>query len=148
MKKYRFLLPNIQKGFIGTQGEQARFIPYRLEGDLTPEDILRELRRQPHMAQLVQKLDAGRRVYLLEGPDAEQLFLAAEYIGTWRRMKNELDECYDAVDDEDGEANLRTFDFDRNLPFLTVEEVREFYSPNEGFGSSLYRLDLTPQKRP
>lgn len=49
---------------------------------MTPEAILKELRRQPHMAQLAQKLDAGRRVYLLEGSDAEQLFLAAEYIGT------------------------------------------------------------------
>ncbi len=53
------------------------------------------------MTQLVQKLDAGRRVYLLEGPDAEQLFLAAEYIGTWHRLKNAADECYAAVDDED-----------------------------------------------
>lgn len=150
MKNYRFILPNIQKKLIGTQGEQARFIPYRLEEDLTPEDILKELRRQPHMAQLVQTLDAGRRVYLLEGPDAEQLFLAAEYIGTWHRMKNESDECYDAVDDEDGETDLRTFDFDRNLPFLTVEEVREFYSPDEGFGfgNSVYLPNLTPQKRP
>lgn len=150
MKSYRFILPNIQKKLIGTQGEQARFIPYRLEEDLTPEDILKELRRQPHMAQLVQKLDAGRRIYLLEGPDAEQLFLAAEYIGTWHRMKNELDECYDAVKDEDGDTDIRTFDFDQNLPFLTVEEAREFYSPGEGFGfgNSLYRPELRPQERP
>lgn len=161
MKKYRFILPNIQKKLIGTQGEQARFIPYRLEEDLTPEDILKELRRQPHMAQLVQKLDAGRRVYLLEGPDAEQLFLAAEYIGTWHRMKNELDECYSAADDEDGDpdaerrwqdgdTNFRVFDFDQKLPFLIANEVREFYFPNEGlgFGISLYRPEPTPQKRP
>ncbi|MDE6589050.1 MAG: AAA family ATPase [Oscillospiraceae bacterium] len=161
MKDYRFILPNIQKKLIGTQGEQARFIPYRLEEDLTPEAILKELRRQPHMAQLVQKLDAGRRVYLLEGPDAEQLFLAAEYIGTWHRLKNEMDECYAAVNDEDGDpdmegrwrdgdTNFREFDFGRNLPFLAANEVREFYFPNEGFGfgNSLYRPELTPQKRP
>ena len=161
MKNYRFILPNIQKKLIGTQGEQARFIPYRLEEDLTPEAILQELRRQPHMAQLVQKLDAGRRVYLLEGPDPEQLFLAAEYIGTWHRLKNELDECYAAMDDEDGDpdaeeswqdgdTNFRVFDFDRNLPFLTANDAREFYFPNEdfGFGNNLYRPEQRPQKRP
>lgn len=159
MKDYRFILPNIQKKLIGTQGELARFIPYRLEEGLTPEDILQELRRQPHMAQLVQKLDAGRRVYLLEGPDAEQLFLAAEYIGTWHRLKNALDMCYETADDADIEpeddwgkrnTDLREFDFDRNLPFLTTNEVHEFYFPNEGFGfgNDLYRPELSPQKLP
>lgn len=159
MKNYRFVLPNIQKKLIGTQGEQARFIPYRLEEDLTPEDILRELRRQPHMVQLVQTLDAGRRIYLLESSDAEQLFLAAEYIGTWHRLKNGSDLCYSAADDEDGDTeelwqdgdtNFRVFDFEGNLPFLTASEAREFYFPNEGFGfgNTFYRPELTPQKRP
>ena len=158
MKKYRFILPNIQKKLIGTQGEQARFIPYRLEEDLTPEDILQELRRQPHMAQLVKKLDAGRRVYLLESPDAEQLFLAAEYIGTWHRLKNGSDQCYTKMGDDDGEEgrwwdgdiNSREFDFKRDLPFLTADEARQFYLPKEGFGfgNSFYRPELAPQKYP
>ena len=158
MKDYRFVLPNIQKKLIGTQGEQARFIPYRLEEGLTPETILQELRRQPHMAQLVQKLDAGRRVYLLEGPDVEQLFLAAEYIGTWHRLKNKSDQCYTMMGDEDedeghwqdGDTNPREFDFKRNLPFLFANEVREFYVPKEGFGfgNDFYRPELAPQKRP
>lgn len=162
MKDYRFILPNIQKKLIGNQGEQARFIPYRLEEGLTPEAILQELRRQPHMAQLAQKLDADRRIYLLEGPDVEQLFLAAEYIGTWHRLKNESDECYyKMTDDEDGDPNaeegwqdgdinLREFDFDRNLPFLTAIEAQKFYFPNEGFGfgNDFYRPEPAPQKRP
>lgn len=41
-------------------------------------------------ARLVQTPDADRRVYLLAGPDAEQLFLAAACIGTWRRMKKRI----------------------------------------------------------
>lgn len=158
MKDYRFILPNIQKKLIGTQGEQARFIPYRLEEGLTPEAILKELRRQIHMTQLVQKLDAGRRIYLLEGSDAEQLFLAAEYIGTWHRLKNDSDRCYTVMGDDDGDEehwwegdiNSREFDFKRNLPFLTADEARQFYLPNEGFGfgNSFYRPEPAPQKSP
>lgn len=166
MKDYHFILPNIQKKLIGTQGEQARSIPYRLEEGVTPESIARELRRQPHMAELAEKLDDERRIYLLEGPDAEQLFLAAEYVGTWHRLRNEMDSCYLAESDEDsdeengeenedepwrnGDTNRRAFDFESELPFLTLEELQRFYCPNEGFGfgNNLYRPDMTPQKRP
>ena len=44
---FQFVLPNIQQTVIGTQGEVARFIPYRM--DTTPESILQELRRQPRL---------------------------------------------------------------------------------------------------
>lgn len=72
-----------------------------------------------------------------------------------------MGECYTAACDEDGDPdaeecwldgdiNFREFDFDRNLPFLAANEVREFYFPNEGFGfgNNFYRPELTPQKRP
>lgn len=163
MKDYRFILPNLQKKLIGTQGEQAQFIPYRQEEDITADSILRELRRQPHMAELAEKLDAGRRLYLLGSPGAEQLFLAAEYIANWHHLVNGLDTCCTAESDADeseeedeedswrnGDVNLREFDFDTGIPFLLEDELTRFYRPEDGFGfgNSLYRPDLTSQKRP
>lgn len=163
MKDYRFVLPNLQKKLIGTQGEQAQFIPYRKEEDVTADSILRELRRQPHMAELAEKLDAGRRLYLLGSPGAEQLFLAAEYIANWHHLVNGPGTCCTAESDEDeseeedeeeswrdGDVNLREFDFDAGIPFLLEDELTRFYRPEDGFGfgNSLYRPDLTSQKRP
>lgn len=164
MRDYRFVLPNLQKELIGTQGEQALFIPYRRREEGIPEDvILRELRRQPHMAELAEKLDAGRRLYLLEGSSVEQLYLAAEYIANWHHLVNGLDECYTGESDEDGsgeddeedtwrdgDVNLRSFDFDTGIPVVLDNDLRSFYCRNDvfGFGNNMYRPDMTPQKRP
>lgn len=161
MRDYRFVLPRLQKELIGTQGEQALFIPYRSrEEGVTEDAILRELRRQPHMAELAEKLDAGRRLYLLESPDLEQLYLAAEYIANWHHLANELNECYaaesddDTSDDEDdwenGDINRREFDFDAGIPVVLDNDLRRFYCRDEefGFGNNMYRPDMTPQKRP
>lgn len=164
MRNYHFVLPRLQKELIGTQGEQALFIPYRRRVEGISEDvILRELRRQPHMAALTEKLDAGRRLYLLESPSVEQLYLAAEYIANWHHLVNELDECYTGESDEDGsedadgedawrdgDVNLRCFDFDAGIPVVPDSELRSFYCRGDGFGfgNNMYRPDMIPQKRP
>lgn len=155
---FQFVLPNIQQTVIGTQGEVARFIPYRM--DTTPESILQELRRQPHMAQLTAHLDRGRQLYLLEGERPELLFLAAEYIASYHRLADTLSCHWDTGSDcedpdieedwQDGDPNFRDFDFSKSIPLLTLQQLQSFYSPDEGFGfgNQMYRPDMTPQKRP
>lgn len=157
-QEYQFVCPNLQQRVIGTQGEVARFLPYRTE--VTSEAILRELRRQPHMAQLTARLDRDRQLYLLEGDRMELLLLAAEYIASYHRQLDTLachwdcdSDCEDpdcGEDWQDGDPNLRSFDFSQNIPFLTLQQLQSFYFPNEGlgFGNQMYRPDMVPQKRP
>lgn len=61
-KSYRFLLPQVASEPLGTQGEIAKFIPYRLDEGITPESILEELRSQPHFKALADKAAADTRI--------------------------------------------------------------------------------------
>ena len=81
-KKYRFLIPQIRTLPVGTQGEMATSMPYRLEEGITREGILAEVKSQPHLAGVARALEEEQRVYLLHGRNREQLELAAQYIGT------------------------------------------------------------------
>jgi len=141
-KAFHFVLPNVKREIIGTQGEVARYIPYRLEEGLTPEGILEELRAQPHMAALADYIARDRKIYLIESESEELLQLAAEYIGCYHRLAEgtmgdvETDEDCDEDKDrwESGDTNEREFDFDANLPYLSEQELSEVYNPEDGIG--------------
>lgn len=158
---YRFVLPQLKKQYLGTQGQLAQYIPYRLEKDLTPEAIRAELTRIPHMARLAEQLDLSRRLYLLHSSDLEALLLAAEYIGTFFRL-SDPDSCayrQDFMEDEaeeaeewrDGDPNFMTFDFNTNLPYVDACEVSAIYgenTPDFGFAGQFYRPEASPRRAP
>ena len=158
---YRFVLPQLKKQYLGTQGQLAQYIPYRLEKDLTPEAIRAELTRIPHMARLAEQLDLSRRLYLLQSTDPEALLLAAEYIGTFFRL-SDPDSCayrQDFMEDEaeeaeewrDGDPNFMTFDFNTNLPYVDACEVSAIYgenTPDFGFAGQFYRPEASPRRAP
>ena len=107
-KEYRFLIPQIRTLPVGTQGEMASSMPYRLEEGITRESILAELKSQPHLIGVARAVEEGQQVYLLHGRNREQLELAAQYIGTYHRLgcsKWELADWEDGCeeDDEEGE---------------------------------------------
>lgn len=158
---YRFVLPQLKKQYLGTQGQLAQYIPYRLEKDLTPEVILAELARMPHMAQLAEHLDPSRRLYLLHSTDLEVLQLAADYIGTFHRLSDPNSCAYQEAfmqdeeeeDDawQDGDTNPMSFDFDANLPYVDACEVSAVYgenTPDFGFAGQFYRPEVSPRRAP
>lgn len=158
---YRFVLPQLKKQYLGTQGQLAQYIPYRLEKDLTPQAIQAELARMPHMAQLAEHLDLSRRLYLLHSSDLEVLQLAAEYIGTFFRLSDPASCTYqqafmqdgeeDEEDWQDGDTNLMSFDFDANLPYVDACEVSAVYGENTqdfGFAGQFYRPEVSPRRAP
>ena len=112
------------------------------------ESILAELRSQPHMSGLADYISTDRKIYLLEGDDLEVLQLAASYIASYHRLwdasigDEEVDNDYDDEIDEweNGDVNQRLFDFNSNIPYLTVSELLEVYSnaPTPGFGGWMY----------
>lgn len=141
-RNFHFVIPKIKKEIIGTQGEVAQYIPYRLDENLTPKDILAELRAQPHMAPLADYISSDRRIYLIESSNVEVLQLAAEYIGTYHRLADGTCGCEEVLDDcdetkeawENGETNFREFNFESNIPYLMEFDVTRIYSPDEGMG--------------
>jgi len=163
---YRFLLPQVREQPVGNQGELAKFIPYRLQDDLTPEQIREELLRQPHFKPLADQLSFDRTIYLIESSSRELLLLAAEYIGTFHALANNrygyYDNSYseDADDDaaeseredawRDGDTNTRIFDFGTCLPLLHASELREYYQPDNdvGFGFNMYSMDQSHRSNP
>lgn len=161
---YRFVLPQLKKQYLGTQGQLAHYIPYRLEKDLTPEAIQAELARIPHMAQLAEHLDPSRKLYLLHSMDLEVLQLAAEYIGTFYRLSDPAscayqeafmqDEAEEEAEEEEwraGDTNFMSFDFDRNLPYVDACEVSAVYgesAPDFGFAGQFYRPEVSPRRAP
>ncbi|MBR6543215.1 MAG: AAA family ATPase [Anaerotignum sp.] len=148
-KEFKFVIPEVKTELVGTQGEKAEFMSYCLDEDITMESILAELRRQPHMAGLADYISTDRKIYLLEGDDLEVLQLAASYIASYHRLwdacigDEEVDNDYDDEIDEweNGDVNQRVFDFNSNIPYLTVSELLEVYSnaPTPGFGGWMYR---------
>lgn len=169
-RSYQFLLPQVRKEPIGNQGEIAQYIPYRLEESVNQESILRELKAQPHMAELVRYLDPNRRIYLLECSSMEVLELAAEYIGTYHRLENCYAHYYDYISDEDieedgsggpfngsnepdwqqGQVEAREVDFSERMPYLSVWDVKQFYGSEQGvgFGDHMFLPDHRTQTRP
>lgn len=84
---YRFLLPNLKREPIGTQGEVAQYIPYRLEEGITPDSVRRELERMPHMAALAGTVTREEASAVLPGDVAGA---AAEILEEYRELaKNE-----------------------------------------------------------
>ena len=154
---YRFLIPQVHSAPVNNWGEVATSIPYRLEADITPEAIRRELGRQPHMRQLAQALDPQRKVYLLHSASQELLELAAQYIGTFHRLSSAeawLDEDMVLPEDEEEVEEAEQapedtadfhFDFSAEMPCLEQFEVCQFYGGN--FFAAAGRFGLTPQER-
>lgn len=150
---FRFVTPQVKKEIMGTQGEIAQYIPYRLNEDLTADDILDELRAQPHMAPLADYISKDRKLYLIDSDSDELLQLAAEYIGTYHRLVNNTGADMESTDDSDedkeewenGDTNFREFDFSVNLPYLLEHDVMRTYDPEEGmgFGGRFYRQENT-----
>lgn len=151
-----FILPQTKKTVIGTQGEVAEYIPYRMEDGVTPERILRELRAQEHLAPLAEYISVGRRIYLIESESREVLQLAAEYIGTYHRLEEGTIACVESDIDmdedreawENGDTNHREFDFEDNLPYLSEGDLSEVYSSDRGmgFGGSFFRSERSSSR--
>lgn len=151
--EYRFLIPQTHTMPVGTQGEIATSLPYRLEPEITRESILEELKRQPHMAGVAQALEGGQQIYLLHGGNQEQLELAAQYIGTYHRLgcsHVELMEWENSEEDEDEEEDEEvdgdwlappmepgsgSFDFGKELPYVnSYEALSIFGQQNDTYG--------------
>jgi len=60
------VIPQLKKAILGTQGEVAQYIPYRVDEELSSKDILDELRAQPHMAPLADYISSDRKLYLID----------------------------------------------------------------------------------
>lgn len=161
--RYRFVIPKVMREPIGTQGEIAEYIPYHMSDGATPDKILSELRRQPHLKALADYISSDRRIYLLESSNEELLNLAAEYIGTFHRLDEDYDSCYDeaSLEDEEsdsgdfgtwssGDRNYREFDFGSKLPVIHISELTNFYLSNrfDRFGGEFYRGSMRPSHRP
>lgn len=165
---YRFMIPQVKERLIGRQGEVACYIPYRIEDDLTAENILQELRKQPHMVPLANYISENRRIYLIEGESMEMLYLAAEYVGSYHNLVEgtwgmEIVETEDGFDyDEfsqdvsgstEGDSNdspsARTFDFSANMPLLRYHEISSVYAPSNGCGvNEHFYLDTQRARTP
>lgn len=159
-KEYRFLIPQIRTLPVGTQGEMASSMPYRLEEGITRESILAELKSQPHLAGVARALEAEKQVYLLHGRNREQLELAAQYIGTYHRLgcsKWELSDWEDGCEEDDEEDEQAgdwqspapegegSFDFSRELPCVSgYEALHTFSEGNDGYGMG--NLGFLPQE--
>jgi len=150
---FHFVIPQLKKAILGTQGEVAQYIPYRVDEELSSKDILDELRAQPHMAPLADYISSDRKLYLIDSENEELLQLAAEYIGTYHRLADgvgvdgeSMEDCDEDKDAwENGDTNFREFDFGSNLPYLMEHELMRIYDPEEGmgFGGRFYRQENT-----
>lgn len=161
--KIHVVIPKVVREPIGTQGEIAQYMPYHLKDGLTPDKILSELRRQPHLKALADYITPHRRIYLLESGSEELLNIAAEYISTYHRLEDEYEPCYEeaSLEDDDsseedfgtwrgGDKNFRFFDFGSRIPVIDVSDLANFYSSHQfnRFGGEFYRGSMMPNRRP
>ena len=118
-KSFRLLCP--REGNEVWMQQKVSYLEYG--GEMTTEEVLGELARQPHLAQLRKELDPDRRFYLLYGASEEQLKLACLYIGAYHRSLAELED-----DDEEEDRPLLfsdgdQMDFTWRLPVIDADQL-------------------------
>ena len=134
-----FRLKEPATGTCYTKTAQVSYLKYP-EG-LTLEELMEELRRQPHLRPLEKALSPDRRFYLLCGAREELMQMACTYIGLYHVLQSQgiyaevdasvLDEAEEQREDDDLDLggteadSLSTggLDFSRHLPTLQTEEL-------------------------
>ena len=149
-----FRLKEPATGTCYTKAAQISYLKY--PEDLTLEELMEELHRQPHLRPLEKALSPDRRFYLLCGARDELLQMACTYIGLYHVLQSQgvyaevdasvLDEAEEQREDDDLDLggteadSLSTggLDFSRHLPTLQTEELGQ--EDQDGFQPSGFFL--------